>query len=243
MDFRPSDGRLYALSTNSATSNGQIYTVDLTSGALTTVGAGGFTFAQAPTTNVSIDFNPVADAIRVVDINDRNYRVSANTGALIATDGTLAFAPGDPQAGAPGTGIAVGAIAYSNNVAGATSTTLYGFDASNSDSLLTVGSVGGSPVSPNTGQLFTVNTPADFITGGQDTDLDISGPTGAAYFLYTPDGLATPRTLDLSSGAVTPIGALGQPVTGFSVVVPEPASAMSALGLAGAALLGRRRRR
>src|SRR5436309_896480 len=60
----------------------------------------------------------------------------------------------------------------------ATTTTLFGID-SNLDVLVRQGSVDGTPVSPNTGQLFTVGP-----LGVNTTNLvgfDISGTTGTAY--------------------------------------------------------------
>ena len=54
-----------------------------------------------------------------------NLRLNPNDGTLTATDATLAYAAGDPNFGANPNEVA---LAYSNNVAGALSTTLYGID-------------------------------------------------------------------------------------------------------------------
>ena len=65
-----------------------------------------------------------------------------------------------------------------NSFDGATSTTLYDID-SGSDRLFTQGSVGGTPVSPNTGTLFDVGP-----LGVDTTDnagLDIAQASGTAY--------------------------------------------------------------
>jgi hypothetical protein len=81
----------------------------------------------------------------VVSDADQNLWLNPNDGTLAATDGTLAYAVGDSNAGANPN--IVGA-AYTNNFAGAISTTLYGID-SNLD-ILTIQNP------PNNGSLNTL---------------------------------------------------------------------------------------
>lgn len=145
IDVRPATGTLYALS-----ARGQLYTVEPRSGQATAVGV---PVALAGTA-VGFDFNPTVDRIRIVTDSGQNLRLVPDTGALAATDGTLAYADTDPAAGKVPSGSAAG---YTNSVAGATSTLLYVLDTAQ-DTLTTQGSAPGvSPVvSPNTGRLFTV---------------------------------------------------------------------------------------
>ena len=85
IDFRPATGQLYAISgSTSVASTGTVYTVNLATGALSTVGTAGNTGLMPGNTSsrVSLDFNPVVDRMRVVTGNRQNYRFNPNTRPL-----------------------------------------------------------------------------------------------------------------------------------------------------------------
>jgi len=199
IDFRPADGQLYAL-----TNASRLYIINPANGFAAPVGATPFT----PVLNgqsFGVDFNPVPDRVRVVGDDGQNLRLNPNNGAVAGVDGALAFAAGDANAGqSPNV---VGA-AYTNNSAGATSTTLYGID-SDIDALVTQGSIGGSPVSPNTGQLFTIGKLNVDTTGL--VGFDIAPLTNAAFASLTPQGATASQlyTINLATGAATLVGAIG----------------------------------
>jgi hypothetical protein len=148
---------------------------------------------------------------------------------------------GDPNAAA--TPRVVGS-AYSNNTAGASPTTLFGID-SNLDTLVTQGSPGGSPVSPNTGQLLTIGA-----LGFNTSDLvgfDISGTSGVAYASLTSPAANASQlfTINLATGAASLLGTIGGgvPVNGLAVrlaagpSVPDAGSAFVLLGMGLGALV------
>jgi uncharacterized protein (TIGR03437 family) len=214
LDFRPATGELYSIG-----SSGLVYTINTSTGMATPVNV-----SAVPAVNgnppIGFDFNPAADLLRVVNGNEQNFRINPNNIAVVATptpDGNLAFATGDPNEGADPN---VVASAYVNNFAGANlagGTALYGID-STLNALVTQGTaLGVTPsVNPNTGQLFTVATLSMGAGGpmlevGDDTSFDIASETNAAFVSYTPAGLtsSTLGTLNLSTGAVTPIGTIG----------------------------------
>ncbi len=235
IDFRPSTGELYAVSSSSST--GQVYKVDTTTAALTAVGG---TFALGSTsTRISLDFNPVVDRLRLVNGTGTNLRVNPDTGA-ITNDTALAYASGDTNFG---TTPLTSGVAYSRNYAGAPTTTLYGYDYQ-TDSLVTVGTLNGIE-SPNSGQLHTVGQTFPLITSAASQGFDISGLTGTAY-LQTDIGNSAEDflyTLNLATGAGTQVGSFGIDVIDISAApVPEPAS-MVVLGLGALAAARRRRNR
>ena len=199
IDFRPRTGQLYAVSTAS-----RIYTLNTTTGAATAVGTAAFTPA-ANGTAFGVDFNPVPDRIRFVSDAEQNLRLHPDTGGLAGTDTTIAFATGDAnQAANPNL---VGA-AYSSNIAGTTTTTMYAID-SNLDILVRQGSVGGAPVSPNSGQLFTIGA-----LGVNTTDqvgFDIADFNDYALASLTTAGATQSAlySINLSTGAATMIGTIG----------------------------------
>jgi MYXO-CTERM domain-containing protein len=179
------------------------------------------------------DFNPVPDRIRVIDGGpNTNLRYHPVTGALVSTDGPLAFNAGDPNFGAEPNVVGAG---YINNFPGATSTTLYGIDALN-DVLVTV-------IPPNSGGVNTVGSLGIDALGTIGFDVDAMGNA----FMSSTITQSVLYSVNLSTGAATAIGAIGNGVVlrGLaarlpnSAVVPEPVPAV----LLGLGLLGLLRRR
>lgn len=202
MDFRPADGLLYAVGTNGAAGD-RLYTINTTTGVATQVGADGVFVVGGSFPGV--DFNPVVDQLRVVsDFND-NFRVNPNDGTLAGTDTDTAYDAGDANAGT--TPIITG-VAYTNNFAGATTTTLFAIDVG-LNVLVRQGSVDGTPTSPNSGLLFTIGPLGlSFI----NTSLDIA-PDGTA-FATDANSL---YTINLATGAATLVGAMGFTIDAMAV--------------------------
>jgi hypothetical protein len=202
IDLRPATGQLYGLGSTS-----RLYTINPTTGTATQVGsAGAFTLAG---TAFGFDFNPVVDRIRVVSDADQNIRLNPNDGTLTATDVNLAYATGDPNQGVNPN---VVALAYTNNFSGAASTTLFGIDSS-LDIALLLGSPGGTPISPNSGQLISALPLA--IPGPVLLDttslvgFDFSGLTGTAYLSLTPPTGGASSLYTVGAQFLTLLGAIG----------------------------------
>lgn len=226
IDFRPATGQLYGLGRSSS-----LYTIDTASGAASLIGAGSFSPALTGSA-YGFDFNPTVDRIRLVGDNGQNLRLHPVTGAVAANDGMLRYVSGDPNFAQPPQ--VVGA-AYTQNFAGATSTTLYGID-----SVLDV-LVRQAP--PNDGVLTTIGG-----LGVNATDLtgfDISGVTGTAFASFVTPGSASAGlyTVNLGTGAASWIGGIeaGGAVLDIAVV-PEP-GVIALLGLGGLGVLALRRGR
>jgi hypothetical protein len=198
IDYRPAGGQLYALGSTS-----RLYQIRPETAICIEVGLpGAFTLTG---TAFGFDFNPTVDRIRVVSNTDQNIRLNPN-GALAATDITLAYAAGDANAAANPN---VTGVAYSNNVNGATTTTLYGVD-TNLNILVTQ-----NP--PNNGTLNTVGALGVAASGSADFDISASG---TAYAAIPAGGMTSLYTINLSTGAATVIGVLasGGPIQGMAVV-------------------------
>jgi hypothetical protein len=116
-DVRPADGMLYVI-----TSDGTIGTIDVKSGLITKKSKLSQPWKVGTTT---IDFNPVADKLRVMSSEGVNARVNVDDGQ-VTVDGGHKYKDGDVNAGKKAKVIAG---AYSNSKKGATATTLYNIDA------------------------------------------------------------------------------------------------------------------
>lgn len=225
IDFRPANGQLYGLG-----SNGRLYTINTATGAATfvstlSVGLSGASFG--------VDFNPVADRLRITSNTGQNLRTIVDTGAVTVDTG-LAYAAGDVNFGqAP----AVTGSAYTNSLAGALTTTLYGID--------TARAVLVTQNPPNSGTLNTIGSLG--VTPGSAVGFDIVPLSGQAFAALggAVGGFSNLYSLNLSTGAATLIGAIGagQNVTGLAAIsdVPEPASLALVMGGLGLLLYRRRR--
>lgn len=198
IDFRPSTRELYALGSSS-----RVFTLKLSNGVATAVEATPFTPAVSGT-SFGFDFNPSADRLRSVSNTTQNLRLHPDTAVVVATDTQVAYAVGDINFGAVPS--LVGS-AYDANFPSVGSTTLWGLD-SNLDILVRQGSVGGTPSSPNSGELTTIG--ALGMDASTLVAFDIAG-TGAAF--ASVQVVAAPSselfTLDLTTGAATVIGSIG----------------------------------
>ena len=231
LDFRPADGMLYGY--NAATSG--IYRVDPNTGVTTL-----FSTSSAPvsTSALGIDFNPVADRLRVVTANDENRRINVANGVALS-DGTLAYAAGDANTGVNPN---VVEAAYTNNDNNpATGTTLFYID--------DVLNILVSTANPNAGLLNTVGAL------GVDTDqflgFDIFTDLGGlnqAFASLQVGGVQGLYSINLGTGAATLLGAIGMnrlhglAVAPALVPVPEPGS-LALVAVAGLAVMTLRRRR
>lgn len=211
IDYRPADGQLYGLS-----SAGRLYTIVPSTGVATLKStlraATGDAFTALAGTEFGVDFNPVADRLRVVGNTGQNLRINVDNGDVI-TDGAIK----------PATGTAsVSAAAYTNTFAGATTTALYDIDAATG--LLHLQDP------PNNGGLAAGVALGVASTTVNGFDIDARSNTG--YAALTVEGVTSLYTVNVgaTSAAATRVGtiAVGQSVRGLALV---QAAAPTALGL------------
>jgi hypothetical protein len=193
IDFRPATGQLYGLGSTS-----RLYTIDIGSGAATQVGSVLTTTLQG--TDFGFDFNPLVDRIRVTSNEDQNLRLNPNNGTIAGIDGTLAYSTTDRNASQNPN---IVASAYTNNVPGPASTTLYNID-TNLDVLVTQ-----NP--PNAGTLNTVGPLGEDITSVTGFDI-VGSNTAFASLSFTnnyPANTTGLYSVNLTTGAITPIRFIG----------------------------------
>jgi hypothetical protein len=194
IDFRQTNGKLYG-----ASNSGRIYTIDPMTAVATSVStlmadAADTTnpFAMLTGTTFGVDFNPVADRLRIVSDAGQSLRINVDSGAT-TTDGNLN--PGTPQ---------VVAVAYRQSFPMTAATQLLDIDLATNSLLLQ------NP--PNDGTLapigaldptLTFTNVAGFDIAGGDDGLPLTAlqPTGSAQsVLYK---------VNLKTGAVASVGPIG----------------------------------
>ncbi len=222
IDFRPLTGELYAVSRDGA-NVGRLYTVNVASGALTSVTLSGPTLTI--TGSVGIDFNPAAaagvNALRIVTSDEQNYRLTfSGATATVNVDTAL-----NVFGGASGTNVI--ATAYSNNrsglpgAAGVGGTTQYAIDSA-TDRLYRV-----NP--PNGGVLtngLSLGVAIDG-TGG----LDIVTGTDRALAIFTLGASSFLYEVNLTTGGAIPVRFLPDGIADLAVPMPVVFPSTTIVGL------------
>ncbi len=201
IDIRPKDGLMYAIS-----STGRIHTIDPATGAATfkvalaaDVADLTLPFSIISGSEFAVDFNPVADRLRVLSNAGQSLRINVDTGAA-TTDGSINRAGAAPV---------VAAGAYTNSFAGTTATALMVID-TDSDNLALV-----SP--PNDGTLSLIGALGLDLAG--DGGMDIAGGANGLALASLRTAGAGPSRLyrvDLATGAALPVN--GAANTALSVI-------------------------
>ncbi|MEJ7806658.1 MAG: DUF4394 domain-containing protein [Telluria sp.] len=190
IDIRPKDGLMYAIS-----STGRIHTIDPVTGVATfkvalAADAADLTlpFSVVAGSEFAVDFNPVADRLRVISNAGQSLRINVDTGAA-TTDGAINRAGATPV---------VTAGAYTNSFAGTTATMLMVLD-SQSDNLALQ-----NP--PNEGTLTNIGALGVDLSG--DSGMDIAGGANGLVLAALRTAGAGPSRLyriDLATGAALPV--------------------------------------
>jgi hypothetical protein len=118
IDVRPADGLLYGV-----VADGTVVTIDPASGKATMKSK--LDTMLSPGTMATVDFNPVADRLRIIGSDGTNLRANVDDGK-VTKDGPLKFAEADMHKGKMPK---VVAGAYTNSMKGAKETTLYDIEA------------------------------------------------------------------------------------------------------------------
>jgi hypothetical protein len=186
IDVRPADGKLYGLA-----ETGQLVTIDTASGKATPVAV--LSTKVALGARPVVDFNPVADRLRVIAADGASLRIDVQTGAT-TVDKPLNYDSADANAGKKP---AVAAGAYTNSAKGAKATELFHVDGSTGALVLQ------SP--PNDGILKTRG--AVGISGAPEAVMDIVQEGEGKNTVYLIVG-NTLHTVDLATGKATQAGAV-----------------------------------
>lgn len=184
IDVRPGDMMLYGVG-----ADGAVVTIDIATGAAT---AKSMLSEKLPDgVSASIDFNPVADRLRLVGSDGTNLRANVDDG-MVTVDGKLNFDPADANASATSN---VLAVAYTNSFGKPEATKMYDID----------GALG----------LLQQTTPNDGVLASRGA-LGVRGDTYAFDIASTADLVNTAylvtagavHTVDLETGAATKLSDL-----------------------------------
>jgi hypothetical protein len=194
IDVRPSDGKLYGVAPD-----GAIVTIDAKSGKWEKKSQLSEKLPDAG--KISVDFNPVADRMRIVATTGTSLRVNVEDGKA-TVDGSLKYAETDAMKGKTPL---VSAVAYSNSFAGTKETAMYDID-------IAAGALV-KQAPPNDGILNTIGS-LGVKTGTVALDIASDGKGGNTAWVVAEGAL---HTLDLASGKITTVG----PVAGLKGVVSD----------------------
>ncbi|UOG77115.1 DUF4394 domain-containing protein [Hymenobacter tibetensis] len=199
VDYRPATGQLYGLGSTS-----RLYVINPTTGVARALGAGPFTPAINGT-SATIDFNPTVDRLRLVSNTGQNLRLNPETGTVAVTDGTI-------NGAATAT---VSAVAYTNPVAGASTTVLFDIDPT-TDKLY-------RQDPPNDGTLVAIGDLGVNATG--TAGFDIAADDNNAFAALTVNSRSGLYRIDLTTGRATLYDNFPTNTTIIGVAIPTKAVA------------------
>ncbi len=186
IDVRPADGMLYGV-----TGSGKVVTIDLSTGAATEKST--LSEMLPDGVSASVDFNPVADRLRIVGSDGTNLRANVDDGA-VTVDGKLAYDAADMHAGeAPN----IVAVAYTNSIGKPEATAMYDIDAT------IVGLIQQAP--PNDGVLKAIGKLG--VDSADSYAFDIAAQADLNNTAYLVVG-GTLHTVALDTGAATAVGSI-----------------------------------
>ncbi|MCJ1698441.1 DUF4394 domain-containing protein [Rathayibacter festucae] len=186
IDYRVQDGKLYGVG-NTAASAG-VYSIDATTGVATAVTR--LTVALSGTA-FGVDFNPAANALRVISDTGQNLRQPfATPGAATVADGALSYA-------APAVATGVNGAAYTNNdLDPNTATTLFVLDTAldqiaiqspaNAGTLAPTGKLGVDAAGVTGFDIYSV-----LRNGGSIGSIGLAAVNGSLYEVGVLNGTAT----------------------------------------------------
>jgi Domain of unknown function (DUF4394) len=180
IDVRPADKQLYGV-----TSQGKIVIIDAATGKVTDKSQ---ISDMLPAGSISVDFNPVADRMRIIGANGTSLRINVDDGKT-TVDGSLKYADADASKGKTPK---AAAAAYSNSVAGTKETALYDIDA-------TAGALV-KQAPPNDGILNTIGSLGMKVNGPIGFDIVADGSGGNQGWMMVGSSL---YSVDLVSGKAT----------------------------------------
>ena len=200
IDFHPADGKLYGI-----TSKSRIITINKATGAATVGGSLSLSLplttdgqSNGPKEVYSVDFNPVANKLRVMNSSGLNLRIDVDQFSTMI-DGMLSKTydtPAIDAAALPTTpkSISIIAAAYTNSFAPPNGTKLYDLDAGNMSLALQDANKG----------TFTYQGPVT--PGFNRASFDIIGGSNGLPLvgLATDSGATSLYSIDLATGAVAP---------------------------------------
>lgn len=210
IDIRPADKTMYGLvKTGTTDSSGNtvyfVATVNPDTGTVSKIGTTGFVPTAGSTLRppVTMDINPVGDYLRIIDYagsasatNVNNFRAFFDGSTKPQSDSTtLAFNVNDTNSGENPELVA---IAHSNSVGGASSTTLYGLELT-TQSLVRI---------TTSGQLYTIGSIGHGFIASSGFDIVPDGDQAFAA-INTSGENAHLYKLDLSNGSTSDVDQIG----------------------------------
>lgn len=184
IDQRPQDGRLYGV-----TDRGQIVTIDAMTGRAVQVSRLNMAFDSGG--RAVVDFNPVANRLRLMGMNGVNLRVNVETGEAVR-DGELNYQVGSAWAESRPR---IVAGAYTNSMTGAQATALYTMD--------TLAGSYNLQAPPNDGTQQPRGTLPDGLPAGVAFDILTDGQGANTGFLLASGTL---HRIDVANGGATSLG-------------------------------------
>jgi uncharacterized protein DUF4394 len=184
IDVRPADGMLYGV-----TGDGMIVTIDAKSGQATMKSKMSEMLKSGAM--ATVDFNPVADRLRVMGSDGSNLRVNVDDGRA-TVDGAHKYKEGDANAGKTPK---IVAGAYTNAWKGTQATALYAIDTATNSLVM--------QAPPNDGVLNTVGALGIALSGPVAFNIVTSQPDKNEAWLVTGGAL---HAVDLKTGKATMVG-------------------------------------